>query len=260
MSITEELPKILARVDRPGDFYAVGRTELLAPRIEVKGVGPIALPLLAAQAKQLIKAATRAPYGRGAETIVDTNVRRTWQIEGSRVAIGGKHWAQTLDGIVRRAVEGLGVTGPVTAPLYKLLIYDKGSFFVSHRDTEKVPGMFATLVLALPSQSEGGELVVRHKDREARLELKCDEPSEIAFAAFYADCAHEVLPVTVGCRATLVFNLVRRGKGAKPEPPAYEAEAAQVAALLSTWVAAKNGGTDSKVGRQDGAADAELNN
>jgi predicted 2-oxoglutarate/Fe(II)-dependent dioxygenase YbiX len=260
MSITEELAKILARVDRPGDFYAVGRTELLAPRIEIKGVGPIALPLLVAQAKQLIKAATRAPYGRGAETIVDTNVRRTWQIEGSRVAIGGKHWAQTLAGIVQRAVEGLGVTGPVTAPLYKLLIYDKGSFFVSHRDTEKVPGMFATLVLALPSQSEGGELVVRHKDREARLELKCDEPSEIAFAAFYADCVHEVLPVTAGCRATLVFNLVRRGKGAKPEPPAYEAEAAQVAALLSTWVAAKNGGTDSKVGRQDGAADAELNN
>ena len=119
MSITEELAKILARVDRPGDFYAVGRTELLAPRIEVKGVGPIALPLLAAKAKQLIKAATRAPYGRGAETIVDTNVRRTWQIEGSRVAIGGKHWAQTLAGIVQRAVEGLGVTGPVTALLYK---------------------------------------------------------------------------------------------------------------------------------------------
>jgi predicted 2-oxoglutarate/Fe(II)-dependent dioxygenase YbiX len=221
MSITEELAKILARVDRSGDFYAVGRTELLAPRIEVEGVGPIALPLLAAQAKQLIKAATRAPYGRGAETIVDTNVRRTWQIEGSRVAIGGKHWAQTLAGIVQRAVEGLGVTGPVTAPLYKLLIYDKGSFFVSHRDTEKVPGMFATLVLALPSQSEGGELVVRHKDREARLELKCDEPSEIAFAAFYADCVHEVLPVTSGSRATLVFNLVRRG--AMPEPPAYAA-------------------------------------
>jgi hypothetical protein len=30
------------------------------------------------------------------------------------------------------------VTGSVTATLYKLLIYDKGSFFVSHRDTELV--------------------------------------------------------------------------------------------------------------------------
>src|SRR5262245_29895790 len=250
MSITEELAKILARVDRSGDFYAVGRTELLAPRIEVKGVGPIALPLLAAQAKQLIKAATRAPYGRGAETIVDTNVRRTWQIEGSRVAIGGKHWAQTLAGIVQRAVEGLGVTGPVTAPLYKLLIYDKGSFFARHRDAEKVPGMFATLVLALPSQSEGGELVVRHKDRAARLELKCDEPSEIAFAAFYADCVHEVLPVTAGCRATLIYNLVRQGKGGTLKPPSYERETGRITALLQDWVKSKtppSAGTPEKV-------------
>src|SRR5215471_16861447 len=235
MSITEELAKILARVDRAGDFYAVGRTELLVPRIEVKGVGPIALPLLAAQAKQLIKAATRAPFGRGAETIVDTNVRRTWQIEGSRVAIGGKHWAQTLAGIVQRAVEGLGVTGPVTAPLYKLLIYDKGSFFVSHRDTEKVPGMFATLVLALPSQSSGGELVVRHKDREVRLDLANDDPAEMTFAAFYADCAHEVLPVTAGCRATLVYNLLRKGKGGTLRPPSYEKETARATALLQEW-------------------------
>jgi len=260
MSITEELAKILALVDRPGDFYAVGRTELLVPRIEVEGVGLIALPLLAAQAKRLIKVATRAPYGHGAETVVDTKVRRTWQMEASRIAIGGKHWAHTLAGIIARAVEGLGVTGSVTAALYKLLIYDKGSFFVSHRDTEKVPGMFATLVLTLPSQSEGGELVVRHKDRQVRLELKCDEPSEIAFAAFYADCSHEVLPVTAGCRATLVFNLVRQGKGAVPKPPAYEAEAAQVAVLLGTWAAAKNSGTDSKSGRQDSEIDAALNN
>ncbi len=89
MSITEELAKILALVDRPGDFYAVGRTELLVPRIEVEGVGPTALPLLAAQAKRLIKVATRAPYAHGAETVVDTKVRRTWQIEASRIAIGG---------------------------------------------------------------------------------------------------------------------------------------------------------------------------
>jgi len=208
-------------VNRPGDYFAAGRVESASPRLEVEGVGPIALPLLMAQARQLIEAATRAPYGRGSDTVVDTNVRRTWQIEADRVRIDGKHWSNSLDGIVARAAEGLGLTEPVTAEFYKLLIYDKGSFFVSHRDTEKVPGMFATLVLALPSQSDGGELVVRHGDREVRLDLRCDEPGEIAFAAFYADCLHEVLPVTAGCRATLVFNLVRKGKGAAPEPPGF---------------------------------------
>ena len=245
MTITQKLAEILSDVERPGDFFASGRTEFLAPRLEVEGVGPIALPLLPAQAKQLIKAATRAPYGRGGDTIVDTKVRRTWQIEASRVSISGKHWAKTLDGIVARAAEGLGASEPVTAQLYKLLVYDKGSFFVSHRDTEKAPGMFATLVLALPSQSKGGELVVRHKDREARLDLACEEPSEIAYASFYADCVHEVLPVTSGCRATLVFNLVRIQKGKALQPPSYEAEAKAVTELLRGWAGEKvSAGTD----------------
>lgn len=236
MTITKRLADILGNVDRPGDFFASGRAELLAPSIAVEGIGAIALPLLPAQAKQLIKAASRAPFGRGADTIVDTKVRRTWQIEAGHVAIRGKHWPRTLAQIVARAAEGLGVTGPVTAELYKLLVYDKGSFFVSHRDTEKSPGMFATLVIALPSQSQGGELVVRHKEHEARLDLSCDDPAEITFAAFYADCVHEVLPVTAGCRATLVFNLIRKGKSIAPAPPGYEAEIERAKALLASWV------------------------
>ena len=138
---------------------------MLAPGLAVEGVGPVALPLLPVQAEQLIATAERAPYGRGEDTLTDIGVRRTWQIAPERVRIGGKHWPATIQAIVARVAEGLGVTDPVEADLYKLLIYDQGSFFVPHRDTEKVPGMFATLVLALPSVSEGGALIVRHKDR-----------------------------------------------------------------------------------------------
>ena len=100
-----------------------------------------------------------------------------------------------------------------------MLLYEEGGFFVGHRDTEKVPGMFATLVVGLPSSFAGGELVVRHKGREARLDLQSNDPAEVAFAAFYADCVHEVLPVTEGCRLILVYNLVRRARGQPPEPP-----------------------------------------
>lgn len=235
MSIADELAEVLAGVSRPGDYFVSGRAELLPPRIEVAGVGTVALPLLPAQAKALIKAGSQAPYGRGPETIVDTKVRKTWQIGAEQVSIGGKHWGTTLAGIVARVGEGLGIREPVTAELYKLLIYEKGSFFVSHRDTEKAPGMFATLVLALPSDSTGGELVVRHNEREARLDLASDDPSEVAFAAFYADCVHEVLPVTKGYRATLIFNLVRKAKGKPPAPPSYDAEAETLAALLGGW-------------------------
>ncbi|MEI8397203.1 MAG: 2OG-Fe(II) oxygenase [Rhodospirillaceae bacterium] len=236
-TLTGDLATLLATVSRPGDYFASGTVEIMAPLIEVDGVGPIALPLLPVQAEQLAAVAEPAPYGRGEETLVDTAVRRTWQIGAERIHIRGKHWAGTLDSILARVADGLGLTEPVSAELYKMLVYDRGSFFVGHRDTEKAPGMFATLVVVLPSLYTGGELVVRHKGREVQLDLCCDEPSEVGFAAFYADCVHEVRPVTEGCRLTLIYNLVRpgRGKGRLPEPPDYEAEQLRAAALLQSW-------------------------
>jgi hypothetical protein len=65
------------------------------------------------------------------------------------------------------------------------------------------------------------------------------EPSEVAFAAFYADCVHEVLPITSGCRLALSYNLRRQGRGRLPEPPNYGAEQARVTALLRQWIAGK---------------------
>ena len=214
-SIAIALAEVLNAARRPGDFFVSGAVEMFAPRLEVDGVGLVALPVLASQAEQLIAVAERAPYGRGGDTLIDTAVRRTWQISADRVRIGGKHWARTLDAILARVAEGLGVGERITAEFYKFLVYDKGGFFVSHRDTEKAPGMFATLVLVLPSVSTGGDLVVRHKGREVTLDLRCDEPSEAAFAAFYADCVHEVLPLASGFRSALVFNLLRGSKGPK---------------------------------------------
>lgn len=234
-SITSELARLFDTIKNPGDFYVSDSVEMFAPRLEVDGVGPIALPLLPAQAERLVAVAERAPYGRGEETLVDTEVRRTWQIGAERVHIGGKRWEATLAHIVERAAAGLGVAEPVEAQLYKLLVYDQGSFFVSHRDTEKAPGMFATLVVVLPSLYSGGELVVRHRGREAVLDLCRSEPSEAAYAAFYADCVHEVRPVTSGCRLTLIYNLVRSGPGWLPQPPDYSSELAHVVALLRQW-------------------------
>jgi hypothetical protein len=234
-SIATELAALLGTVRRPGDFYAAGRAELLAPLLEVEGVGPVALPLLHVQAEQLVAVAEPAPYGRGAETVIDPAVRRCGQIGPDRVHIRGRRWARTLQAILDRVAEGLGVDGPIAAELHKLLVYDRGGFFVGHRDTEKAPGMFATLVVVLPSTFEGGELVVRHKGREVRLDLRCEEPAEVAFAAFYADCVHEVLPVTAGCRLTLTYNLLRPRQGPVPEPPDHGREQSRIASLLQAW-------------------------
>jgi hypothetical protein len=137
--IGADLAGRLAEVDRPGGFCTAGTIELLAPSLHVEGVGPIALPLLPAQAAALVAVADAAPYGPGEETLVDPSVRRTWQIAPDRVRIQGRNWQRTLDAILTRVAEGLGVDEPIDAEFYKLLIYDLGSFFVGHRDTGSHP-------------------------------------------------------------------------------------------------------------------------
>ena len=64
----------------------------------------------------------------------------------------GTERASYVDKITSKACNSLGVPPKaVTAELYKLVLYEAGSFFVPHRDTEKADGMFGTLVIVLPS-------------------------------------------------------------------------------------------------------------
>jgi hypothetical protein len=39
-SLATELAEILSTVQRPGDFYTTGTTNIFAPSLEVAGVGP----------------------------------------------------------------------------------------------------------------------------------------------------------------------------------------------------------------------------
>lgn len=232
------LAALLGTIRRHGDFYASGVAEITPPNLTVQGLGMLSLPFQHNQLAPLLAQAELAPFGRGEQTLLDTSVRRTWQIGAGALAFGGRHWQRSLDAIVARAADGLGVLEPVRAELYKLLIYDTGSFFVEHRDTEKAAGMFATLVLVLPSLYSGGELLVRHGPREVRLDLSGTDPGDAAFAAFYADCVHEVLPVTSGARLALVYNLIRDGGAGALSVPEHDSEVRAAAELLRGWLAA----------------------
>ena len=93
--------------------------------------------------------------------------------------------------------------------------------------------MVATLVVSLPVPGAGGELVIRHQGRETVVDMRTDEPSELVYAAFYADCEHEILPVTDGHRVCLVYNLMLQDGSDTPlEAPDYGAEVDLIAAEL----------------------------
>ena len=69
--------------------------------------------------------------------------------------------------------------------------------------------MVGTLVVSLPSAYTGGELVVEHGGESVTYRTS---KQDLSFVAFYADCRHEVKPVTSGYRVTLTFNLLADGK------------------------------------------------
>ena len=227
------LAELIGSVDRPGDYCASGRLFAPMPRISVRDAGLLSFPVPPAQLDALIAMGDPAPYGRGEETILDRSVRDCLQIGTGEVDLGGRAWDETFAGIVEQTADGLGCPkGSVQADLYKLLVYEPGGFFAPHRDTEKADGMVATLVVSLHVAGAGGELVIRHGGRETLIDMRTEEPSELVWAAFYADCEHETLPVTDGHRVCLVYNLMMKSIGIPVGAPDHASSAAPVALEL----------------------------
>jgi 2OG-Fe(II) oxygenase superfamily len=219
--IAERLQAVFERIDRPGAFCVRGALGVVLPGLEVEGMGSIGLPLTAAQARALRRRCEQAPYGKGTQTLVDTRVRRVWRLAPSRFALTNPAWPEFLGVAVARVQAELGLERQrLTAHLHDLLLYEEGCFFKAHRDGEKRDRMVATLVITLPAVHGGGELVVRHEGQEQIVDFSRPEGRhQIQFAAFYADCEHEVKPLRSGHRLCLVYNLALAKSRAPLGPP-----------------------------------------
>jgi hypothetical protein len=208
--VLQELDEALGKIDRPGTFCVQGSAPAVLPGLEVDGLGPIGLPLNPGQAKELIRKSAQAPHGKGEKTVVDTKVRRVWRMEPDRFSLTNPQWARFVRETVDKVQQELGLEGQkLTSHLYDLLVYEPGSFFLPHRDGEKLDRMVATLLIVLPSSYEGGELIVRHEGEERTIDFQGGPESafQVHYAAFYADCEHEIRPVKKGYRLVLVYNL-----------------------------------------------------
>src|SRR5271154_5588877 len=96
--------------------------------------------------------------------------------------------------------------------------------------------MIGTLVVTLPGPFTGGGLVVEHEGQRAPYR---GSKAALSFVAFYADCRHEVKPVTSGHRIVLTYNLLLRPNDIEPGAPDVPPEAAEeVARLLQEHFAA----------------------
>ena len=110
--------------------------------------------------------------------------------------------------------------------------------------------MIASLVVVLPTKHAGGALLFRHAGLEyevdsAKLIGEATTPT-IAYAAFYSDVEHEVLPVASGHRVTITYNLFftgSPGSAAKAPATATEPILAAFCTLLADATFMPEGGT-----------------
>ena len=219
----ERLAAALGQVTAPGSFSAQWTAPADDLHIEVRGLGRLDLPVPPAQARQLCELGRPARYGRGERTLVDPSVRDTWEIPTSRVKIDKRRWNKTLQPTLERLHGDLGLAPGrrLDAQLHSMLVYEPGQFFVAHQDSEKTDGMVGSLVVTLPSSFTGGALVIEHNDKTTTYRSNA---KAISFVAFYADCRHQIRPVTTGYRIVLTYNLVLREEttaaAATATPPA----------------------------------------
>lgn len=243
MSNTAGIIKILQSIQGNGTFVTSGTAEFVHPGLHIAGVGPIGIPWIPEQIQKTIALSNTSPFGKGSKTITDPSVRKSWEIEAYQMSFGNPEWDAFIQRLLKKVQDGLGVEATtIEANLYKLLIYEEGGFFLPHKDSEKEPGMFGTMTIGLPCDHTGGELVVRFDGREKTLGFsEAASNYKIPYAAFYADCEHEVQRVASGHRICLVYNLIQPKTSDKIQSPRFQKQVVELSQVLSTTDVADNG-------------------
>ncbi len=237
-STIEWLAEAIGRATRTARFCVAGGLPDVDPGLEVDGLGRVQVPLKRGMAKQLIASGRAAPYGKGTRTLVDKHVRNTFELDPQQFRLGDA-WNAAIADATRTVAQQFGLPADrLEARLYKLLVYEKGGFFLPHRDSEKQNRMVASLIVVLPNPFDGGRLTVRHGAAKQRLTF--DEAAagkSSCYAAFYADCEHEVERVTRGVRIALAYNLVLKSTRTKsPDEGTPSAPADLLAGAIQSWV------------------------
>ncbi|MFT5326339.1 MAG: putative 2-oxoglutarate/Fe(II)-dependent dioxygenase YbiX [Planctomycetaceae bacterium] len=235
LSIVDELVIAMEHARQGANYCCRGLLESTpdGPGIELDGFGQLPLPLRPKHVREMIAFAETAPYGKGTRTLVDLSVRNSLEINASKLALSDE-WNAAVGEAARQSAQALGLPDDcIQAKLYKLLIYQKGGFFLPHRDSEKRKNMVASMVVMLPCKFDGGQLTVSHAESSQRFSFKnAAAGQQCEYVSFYADCLHEVRRVERGVRVCLSYNLFLKPKRSSAKKKSHAA----LSTAISSWI------------------------
>ncbi|KAK0553355.1 hypothetical protein OC844_006308 [Tilletia horrida] len=212
-----DLAELIAGAPLQSDVFSFGGAADFLPALPglyIEGVGRVAVPVVDEdKAAKIMAACEQAPYGHGLKTVVDTAVRNSWQVDADKVRFENPAWDKGIEQAATLIASKFGIPSiPLSLHLYKFLLYKEGGHFAKHRDTEKEDRMFATMVIQLPSEHEGGQLMVYKSDDAEPVAHDFGQsdgtaPYKCHYAVHYADAEHAVTPITKGYRLALVYSI-----------------------------------------------------
>nr|GAT51563.1 predicted protein [Mycena chlorophos] len=235
-----ELRKVLKQdLDFKGEF-AFGRAFPDAPNpcLTLDDVGLVGLPLSPEGAKAVIGQCVEAPFGKGERTVVDKHVRDTWEMVASKVKFRNPAWNAFVNRLVGEVCTALAVNVAASQPraeLYKLLVYEKGSHFLPHVDTEKANGMFASIIIVLPSEFTGGDVHTSHSGVHSTFNSSKGSLTQTTVLAWYTDVKHEVKPITGGYRFALSYNLMHTTTALRPALSSATGPMQKLRSIFQAW-------------------------
>lgn len=98
-SIREDLNEILTNLESPGTFSVFDSlTEAPPPNpgLYLNTTGQIGHPLNDHDANAIVAISRQAPFGKGEETIVDTSIRKTWEVSPQDFELRNPRWSSFL--------------------------------------------------------------------------------------------------------------------------------------------------------------------
>eukprot|EP01006_Ploeotia_vitrea_P025138 TRINITY_DN57970_c0_g1_i2.p1 TRINITY_DN57970_c0_g1~~TRINITY_DN57970_c0_g1_i2.p1 ORF type:complete len:556 (+),score=33.35 TRINITY_DN57970_c0_g1_i2:29-1696(+) len=206
-------PKISAELERAlqGTFVRTikdalwrnKRFEILDEHGTAVALFPLCDSLEEADVQRLLSHSTPALFGHGEDTVFDPDVRVANQIGPTRWRMDSNDDSSGWPEIQWL----LGLHCDFKLIPHSINVYSEGGHFGWHKDAVHSPGQVATLVVCLPSQFSGGELVVRHRGKTEVFTFNYGQSKTLEAVAFFSDCEHKINQVTGGHRVTLSFDI-----------------------------------------------------
>ncbi|KAM6492215.1 hypothetical protein JOM56_011939, partial [Amanita muscaria] len=211
-----------------GSFaYSKNRPDAPDPLLTIKN-RLISLPLSEIDARYLNVCSDR-PWGDGGgiPTIINPSL----------VSFQNPAWESFLQSNIADISSCLGLPGgyEIRHKLHELVVYETP--WLTTNSIQEEDGMFATMLVVLPSQYTGGEITVSHGPISKVIDDSTSCMTNIRVLSWYTDVKQKLKSITSGYRLVLSYSLIRRSLSGPEVMPtaANTSELARLHEILERW-------------------------